>query len=67
MAIARSKQVDVAVTRWYHCISRCARELFLIEQKPEQAWDRREWLHRRVEEVAGVFGVWVGSVSSLDN
>lgn len=67
MATLRSKQVDVAVTRWYHCISRCARELFLMERKPEQAWDRREWLHRRVEKLATVFAIEVGSFSILDN
>jgi hypothetical protein len=32
MAIARSHIVDMSVTRWYHCVTRCVRRAFLIEK-----------------------------------
>jgi hypothetical protein len=32
MAIARAKLGDVSVARWYHCISRCVRKAFLLDE-----------------------------------
>jgi hypothetical protein len=30
MTMARSQIVDVSVTRWYHCMTRCVRRAFLL-------------------------------------
>jgi hypothetical protein len=32
MTMARSQLVDVSVTRWYHCITRCVRRAFLLSE-----------------------------------
>ncbi len=64
MAIARSRLIDVSVTRWYHCITRCVRRAFLLG---EGTSDRREWLEKRIEELAQIFAVGVGGFSVLDN
>ncbi len=49
MAIARSRLIDVSITRWYHCITRCVRRAFLLG---EGTSDRREWLEKRIQELA---------------
>jgi len=40
MAIARMRQMNASVARWYHCASRCVRRAFLLE---EGATDRKAW------------------------
>lgn len=48
MTIARSKLVDVSVSRWYHCISRCVRRAFLFgEGADSDTGDRKVWIERR--------------------
>ena len=36
MTMARAHLVDVSVTRWYHCITRCVRRAFLLGEGPER-------------------------------
>ena len=64
MTIARSQLVDVSVTRWYHCVTRCVRRAFLLG---EGTSDRKEWIENRLEELAEIFAVAVGGFSVLDN
>ena len=47
MTIARCQQIDISVARWYHCMSRCVRQAFLLT---EGTFNRKEWLEDRVEE-----------------
>jgi hypothetical protein len=63
MAIARSKLVDVSVARWYHCVSRCVREAFLLGAGDG---NRKEWIENRLEELAELFAVAVGGFSVMD-
>jgi hypothetical protein len=41
MAIARIHQIDPSVARWYHCMTRCVRRAFLLE---EGATEQKKWI-----------------------
>jgi hypothetical protein len=64
MTIARAHLVDTAVTRWYHCITRCVRRAFLLG---EGDFDRKAWIDLRLKELAEIFAVAVGGFTVLDN
>ena len=68
MTIARSKLVDVSVSRWYHCISRCVRRAFLFSEGADSATgDRKVWIELRLKELDAIFSVSVGGFSVMDN
>ena len=46
MTMPRRQLVDVAVTRYYHCISRCVRRAFLCG---EGVTHRKAWIEARLE------------------
>ena len=62
MAMARAKLVDVTVTRWYHCVTRCVRKAFLLGEGDH---NRKEWLEKRLEELSEIFAVAVGGFSVI--
>ena len=64
MATARYRLVDVSISRWYHCISRCVRQAFLLGEGNS---NRREWIENRLEELAQIFAITVGGFSVLNN
>jgi REP element-mobilizing transposase RayT len=64
MATARARLVDVDVTRWYHCVSRCVRRAFLLS---EGSFDRRLWIENRLNELAQIFAVGVGGFAVMNN
>ena len=64
MTIARSRLIDVDVTRWYHCMSRCVRGASLLGNESS---DRKAWLEKRIEELAQLFAIGVGGFSVMDN
>ena len=64
MTMARADLVDVSVTRWYHCVSRCVRRAFLLNEGPI---DRKEWIESRLQELAESFAITVGGFSVMDN
>jgi hypothetical protein len=63
MTIARAHLVDPAVTRWYHCVTRCVRRAFLLGEGPD---DRKLWIDQRLGELARIFSVAVGGFSVID-
>ena len=66
MTVARSQLVDPAVTRWYHCITRCVRRAFLLGEGEGQK-SRKQWIEHRLQELANIFAISVGGFSALDN
>ena len=64
MTVARSQLVDVSVTRYYHCISRCVRRAFLCGEGYEH---RKQWIEDRLEALSQAFAVSVCGFSVMDN
>ena len=64
MTMPRRQLVDVEVTRYYHCISRCVRRAFLCG---EGVTHRKAWIEARLELLAKQFAVSVCGFAILDN
>jgi hypothetical protein len=64
MTIARAHLVDPALSRWYHCVTRCVRRALLLGEGPH---DRKAWIEHRLQELAEIFAVTVAGFSVLDN
>ena len=64
MTTARCEIVDVNVTRWYHCISRCVRSALLLGNGQNS---RKLWIERRLETLANNFAISVGGFAVMDS
>lgn len=64
MTMPRRELVDVTVTRYYHCISRCVRRAFLCGEGFEH---RKAWIEARLELLARQFAISVCGFAILDN
>jgi REP element-mobilizing transposase RayT len=64
MTMPRGQLIDVSLTRWYHCVSRCVRRAFLLS---EGKTNRKQWVEDRLEELAHIFAVGIGGFSVMDN
>ncbi|WP_417750187.1 transposase [Rosistilla oblonga] len=64
MTMARKNLVDPSITRWYHYISRCVRQAFLMIDGSE---DRKQWIEDRLEKLTENFAISVGGFSVLNN
>ena len=64
MTVARRQLVDVSVTRYYHCISRCVRRAFLCGEGFEH---RKQWIEDRLERLSQCFAVSVCGFAVMDN
>jgi hypothetical protein len=65
MTIARAQLVDIALARWYHCVTRCVRRAFLLGEGDDL--NRKGWIENRLEELAEIFAIGVGGFSVMDN
>ncbi len=64
MTVARRQLVDLELTRYYHCISRCVRRAYLCGAGHEH---RKAWIEQRLELLAENFAVAVCGYSVMDN
>ena len=64
MTVPRSELVDLEVTRYYHCISRCVRRAYLCGEGYEH---RKQWIEQRLELLAENFAVAVCGFAVMDN
>jgi REP element-mobilizing transposase RayT len=64
MTVPRSQLVDLDVTRYYHCISRCVRRAMLCGQGFEH---RKQWIEDRLERLAENFAISVCGFAVMDN
>jgi hypothetical protein len=46
------------VTRWYHCVTRCLRQAFLLG---EGVHNRKSWIEHRLEDLGEIFSVAVNA------
>ena len=59
MTIARSQQIDLSVTPYYHCVNRCVRRAFLCgeDHLTGKSYDRRrQWIADKIKVLAETFG-----------
>jgi hypothetical protein len=64
MGYPRSQIVDLLVSGFYHCISRCVRRAFLCGGEFEH---RRRWIEDRLAELIEVFAIRLGAYAILSN
>jgi hypothetical protein len=64
MTIARRLLVDEHHGGIYHCISRCVRRAYLCGDRWEH---RREWIHKRLLDLTGIFAIDVGAYAVMGN
>ncbi len=70
MARARSSQIDLASTPYYHIVSRCVRHAFLCgkDRYTGQSFEhRRTWLVDRVKLLSSVFAIDIAAYAIMSN
>ncbi|MBF9000216.1 transposase [Vibrio nitrifigilis] len=70
MTIARKQQIDLTITPYYHCVSRCVRRSFLCGKDPvtNQSYEhRRHWIEQRIHQLAHIYCIDICSYSVMSN
>ncbi len=70
MTTARSSQICLESTPWYHCTTRCVRRAFLcgIDSLSQRNFNhRKQWIEDRILKVSSVFCIDIGAYAVMDN
>jgi REP element-mobilizing transposase RayT len=70
MTIPRKNQVDLAETRFYHCMSRCAQQSFLLgeDKLTNRNYDHRKaWIITQLNALCSVFAIQVCAYAVMSN
>jgi REP element-mobilizing transposase RayT len=70
MAIARKNQIDLAETRFYHCMSRCTQQSFLLgeDKLTKRNYDHRKtWVIAQLTALCSVFAIQVCAYAVMSN
>jgi REP element-mobilizing transposase RayT len=70
MATPRSSQVDLSVTSYYHCMSRCVRQSYICGIDKESGKDythRKQWIVDRIHLLSSVFCIDICAYAVMSN
>lgn len=70
MTTARSQQIDLQATPYYHCISRCVRRAFLCgedHQRGQNFDHRKQWVIERISLLEKVFTINIAAYAIMSN
>ena len=70
MTISRSRQIDISVTPYYHCVNRCVRRAFLCGEDRATGKNyehRREWIASKIKDLSEVFAIDVAAYAVMHN
>ncbi len=70
MTLARSSQIDISISPYYHCMSRCVRQSYLCGYDEETGRDyshRKKWIVKRIKKLASVFAIDVCAFAVMSN
>lgn len=70
MTIARSLQINLKSTSYYHCISRCVRRSYLCGRDLETNQDfshRKEWIVAKLKQLSNIFAIKICAYAVMSN
>lgn len=70
MTLARSSQIDLSISSYYHCMSRCVRQSYLCGYDAETGRDyshRKKLIVSRILELASIFAIRVCAFAVMSN